>query len=1031
MALMAAVPAVASAALQITGVSLRSVTGVSGTSASGPPGSVLQGPSTSSGNNSTVTVNRSAGTTTNTALRCIRWFITRNNATSPGNNLQNVVTVGQPPARVQGEVTTSTGNLTASGQALNPVLPRVPGTYRLFYRAWSNNTCSTDPSGYFPSTSGQFITVTVTPVRTNPNLEVKCGLKVLLVLDESGSINTTLIPNPEGPGSMPARVPATVAVRRAANGFVKDLEGTGSEVAIVSFATSARDGVPYMEVTPRTVDSFTKWIDNEVPGGYNPSGSTNWQDAFVKAKELKGGPPELVVFVTDGDPNRSNDTGNTSAPTGSFAVMDPAVKAADALKATPIPGAAPGAGPRVLAIGVGAAVNTEAAKSRLTAVSGPTEFTARATNFVSADWTVVDFAELEESLVGLVDHLCEGSLTITKYEWEPNGTGWSEPAPGRGWTFTAAMTGSHTWKTPPRGNEEDASLITGDDGKAMFEWTITTGASAELKLLREDSKPDDFTFDYSTCTIRRPGESDLTVRHPDEPILERIHMPSKGFATCFVYNQRRVANLTVVKRVLPEGDPGVFNLLVDKVVRKQNVSGFGSTSKILVATRETHSVNEEAAPGTNLADYSHSTTCVDETTDETVVPPTASLPVEVNLVDNSREGHNIVCTITNTSTTHGNLTVIKHVPEGNTGKFNLLIDSVPPTPESTHESTNVSDGGSTGPVRLVFGTYQVSESGAAGTNLADYQTSITCVDQITGDEVESGTGPSILVPVNGPSVQCTITNVHSPLPRLAHLTVDKRLEPSNDPGLFDLLIGGKAFAQGVGNRGTTGSLEFGLGRHEIRERGAAGTNLANYSTSTTCVDETTHHMVASGTGSRAVAVDLRGVADHVVCTITNRRKVPAGGGFPEGSGTLPPLACLDFDPAPECGDLAAAPHLLVGKQMTSHARVGELAPITITVKNFGNASANHVRLYEVPSNGGRIVRASNHGRIGRHGTVVWVFGSLAPGARRTVHATMRGTRAGLVVNSATAAANNTDPAVAKAVMRVRAAHRRPPPPVTG
>ncbi len=65
------------------------------------------------------------------------------------------------------------------------------------------------------------------------------------------------------------------------------------------------------------------------------------------------------------------------------------------------------------------------------------------------------------------------------------------------------------------------------------------------------------------------------------------------------------------------------------------------------------------------------------------------------------------------------------------------------------------------------------------------------------------------------------------------------------------------------------------------------------------------------------------------------------------------------------------------------------------------------------------------------GTVVWHLGNLAPGEKRTVHATMLVTRPGLLLDTAVTHASNADPAVDQAPARVRPAMHPPPLTVTG
>ena len=70
----------------------------------------------------------------------------------------------------------------------------------------------------------------------NPNLPPKCGINVMLVLDESGSI-----------GSSNAGEQSAVRSRA----FLNALSDTGSKVSIVDFSTRAAQPVPYTPVTGR------------------------------------------------------------------------------------------------------------------------------------------------------------------------------------------------------------------------------------------------------------------------------------------------------------------------------------------------------------------------------------------------------------------------------------------------------------------------------------------------------------------------------------------------------------------------------------------------------------------------------------------------------------------------------------------------------------------------------------------------------------------------------------------------------------
>jgi hypothetical protein len=326
---LAAWPSTASAALQVTSATIDD-----STSTSSPPGGVMR---------ARVTVKRTSGDD---------WHSTR-------------VTIGSTTDCVD------TDNHDGSGtdsDSFNVTAPGGPGTgpYDVTFIAYEDGNCG-GTSGEKVLTDG----LRITPPAKNPNLPPKCGINVMLVLDESGSI---------------AQSGATQAVRDATRAFLNALKGTGSDVSIVDFSTQAQRPVPYTTVTDATMASvFNPYINNQ----YNPNGWTNWEDAFHEVKVANDAGPvaDLVVFITDGDPTaRNTDSGGVvdNLTEGEVEAMRRAQKEADLVK---------GQGSHVFALGVGAAVTKETSERRLTAVSGFDEFPGA--SFEVADYTLVEiFADL-------------------------------------------------------------------------------------------------------------------------------------------------------------------------------------------------------------------------------------------------------------------------------------------------------------------------------------------------------------------------------------------------------------------------------------------------------------------------------------------------------------------------------------------------------------------------------------------------------------------------------------------------------------
>jgi Domain of unknown function DUF11 len=123
------------------------------------------------------------------------------------------------------------------------------------------------------------------------------------------------------------------------------------------------------------------------------------------------------------------------------------------------------------------------------------------------------------------------------------------------------------------------------------------------------------------------------------------------------------------------------------------------------------------------------------------------------------------------------------------------------------------------------------------------------------------------------------------------ITVNKQLLPTDDPGVFSLMIDGKVHggAFEVGNGGTTGTIAVAFGTHTVSEVGAAETVLDKYQIQIVCLGGGgTGEVVAEGNGpSLEVKVAPAGPGAEIVCTITNQRKQ-------EAKDVTPTLQCVVF-----------------------------------------------------------------------------------------------------------------------------------------
>ena len=100
------------------------------------------------------------------------------------------------------------------------------------------------------------------------------------------------------------------------------------------------------------------------------------------------------------------------------------------------------------------------------------------------------------------------------------------------------------------------------------------------------------------------------------------------------------AQLTVKVSTVPAGDAGRFDLFIGTVRVAESVGdGFAIEQAVLAPTSQ---ISEVAAPGTNLAAYSTTVSCSDESGEFLAPVPLTSTGVQVTV------GNHIVCTFVNT-----------------------------------------------------------------------------------------------------------------------------------------------------------------------------------------------------------------------------------------------------------------------------------------------------------------------------------------------------------------------------------------------
>ncbi|MGI9576669.1 MAG: vWA domain-containing protein [Microthrixaceae bacterium] len=322
----------------------------------------------------------------------------------------------------------------------------------------------------------------------NPDLPQRCGLDMTLIVDRSGSIrdqNTT--------------------VAAAGNALIEGLAGTGSNVQVISFSTSATaledangDGD-----TDDIADLRFQPADDVVVPVFPSRGYTNWDDALEMARRSPEGIAPLTVILTDGNPTAFNfDTpnghgglvGSGTDPLTKTLALNAAITEAAQLKAI---------GTHILAVGVGNSVNA----GRLSMISGDEQITSGGpVSFAEGDWTLVGFDELKSLLEEFARDLCAPSVNITKTEIAFDGT----TRPGDGWRFDLELGAPpEIWSSPEQPAENTTASLNTLEGKANFKWENRDAAPTPAATITEQARPG-WVFESVSC-FRRDYSTNQTT----------------------------------------------------------------------------------------------------------------------------------------------------------------------------------------------------------------------------------------------------------------------------------------------------------------------------------------------------------------------------------------------------------------------------------------------------------------------------------------------------------------------------------------
>ena len=372
------------------------------------------------------------------------------------------------------------------------------------------------------------------PNVANPEISESCGLNVALVLDASGSIGNN-----------------ERNVRKAGEAFLDALADTGSTARVLQFASLSEQLAPQTEVTAASLqnggvfrNALNDYYNPKPPrpsnvniyqydGSGDPQSSsnwrlsngsnqyTNWDASLGQAGETQPLPTDLVLYVTDGDPTAYDfdqsgdpfdagpppDVGmNTNRGSAATTTLDRAVEEANQLKS---------AGARMLAVGVGSALNNAQSENRLKAIAGPNAVrnlgSVSSINDIDVA-LVTNFEDLAQFLRSVVNKLCSPALSIRKLAQTPDSADYT---PAANWSITVTPTvtgGNFKWILPDGDTDPDVQTRCGApsdplDGLPRTCLTLDTG----LANFQWEPNPDTAT---STATVVERPQQGFTPGRP-------------------------------------------------------------------------------------------------------------------------------------------------------------------------------------------------------------------------------------------------------------------------------------------------------------------------------------------------------------------------------------------------------------------------------------------------------------------------------------------------------------------------------------
>ena len=333
-----------------------------------------------------------------------------------------------------------------------------------------------------------------------------CGMDIALVMDLSDSITTDKL----------------TQMKTAMNSFVDSfLPSTPTQFSLITFGDTA---------TIKQVFTSDPALIKAAINSATTSGSTNWEDALLKAKasfDPRPAKSNLIVFASDGSPNVYNSTTGTGiVVTDASNALPKAVTVANTIKAD---------GTKI----IGLAISSGADINNFKTLIGPNVSPTPVPLGTTTDVIATDFGTMSTSLSNLYSSMCSSRIIVqnqidTNDDGTPDIDGSAANAllAGTGFSLTGP-TSSPKLSTDQTGTIQYASLL---DGSYTVTETPQSGFTLTSIKCTQNNAP------VGTVDMGAYSVSGLTITRGDN-------------AYCVFLNKSRTLQLGLSVSASPTGVP--------------------------------------------------------------------------------------------------------------------------------------------------------------------------------------------------------------------------------------------------------------------------------------------------------------------------------------------------------------------------------------------------------------------------------------------------------------------------------------------